>query len=574
MVETQQRTAKFRKKNNPCRLTFFLVLPFLIMIQFGSIITQFSTLETGKKLYAIANLGTTYSRKVKESTFRSFDLESNQYNVINLSAGELPGYTGWPRPERTLVSHFYIDDFDKHQSDRIEAGKKLSFKVRCNHQECSQGGAHFYLRAYGPAVITGVILDNKDGSYFISFYPHDPGTYTVEVVLAFSNTPEWNSFPPENKFGANVEPMYEGFLVPGFPRQIQVHPQLKKENTKVRKQICTLDQLTESNSYSAFRKGRWVVVDTIRSKSHRLATPNPNKITLSGYQAGHNSLGVTMDYEPNDCALLPMKSIFKDNKTEPNILDKCLLDIGIHTSKKVSIRLILIGDSVMLGEERFMKTVLNTEVAKNLKIEYLDTSKGLYFTLNSTIDKLEKIKQQNPKERRFIYFNTGLHDTDRMCATYTTISRNDMDVERGSFVCLEMYRKLMQKLVVYLGEYPAEFRVFRSTTAGWLRYGNFGFSWKPAGKQGFATSPNFVVKLNEIAFDVINSSGYPIDIIDGFWITLPRPDNTESSKLNKAGKHMVHPGVEVYTAMCKKWFTFFMRRMCSNILDDDYSDTY
>jgi hypothetical protein len=44
-------------------------------------------------------------------------------------------------------------------------------------------------------------------------------------------------------------------------------------------------------------------------------------------------------------------------------------------------------------------------------------------------------------------------------------------------------------------------------------------------------------------------------VVDGYWITLARPDNREVNIDNAIGKHMVHAGQEVLDAMTRVWLT-------------------
>lgn len=529
---------------------------------------------------SLSNIGTDSSINKSKTTenkdsFVSSDLYNNgvgrnKYKKLNLVAGELPGYTGWPRPLQTFAPLFRLDHYDTHVTHKVEVGNEWNFTLRCSEKQCSQGGALFYLRAYGPSVITGDVVDNLDGSYLMSFYPEDPGTYFVEVVLTFSKTPALNIFPPENKYGGpnSREPLYEGYLVPDFPLQIHVIPPTHISTNKADMKICTIDQMAETNINSALRKGRWVITESVRNKFYSHSTKELNEVSMIGYETGFNSIGIFMKYKYNDCELLTRAEIVKGHD-KLHLMDQCLQDKGIYNSerKKDSYQLLFIGDSVMRGEYTYMRQIMSTATNTNIKIQYISTIKGLYFCLETIRAELEKLRLTKPKQKRIILFNSGLHDADRMCSKEMSGSRKEMGIETDSFVCLDEYRKLLKKLVDYIGQYPADLKVFRSTTAGWMRYGNFGFAWKPLRNQGFVRSPNFVAKINEIAYDVIKTSGFQIDIIDGYWMTLPRPDNTEVSKENIAGKHMVHPGVEVYTTMCRKWFTFIMQYMCNNLLE-------
>jgi hypothetical protein len=124
----------------------------------------------------------------------------------SLYPGELPGYTGWPRPATTLAGSFEIVRPCKVNT---KVSTNWTCSVHCSHELCNQGGSLFYLRAYGPAIIPGLVADHLNGTYDFTFLPLDEGRYTVEVVLTFSHPPPFSVFPLE-KF---TEPLYEGYML-------------------------------------------------------------------------------------------------------------------------------------------------------------------------------------------------------------------------------------------------------------------------------------------------------------------------------------------------------------------------
>ena len=342
----------------------------------------------------------------------------NRYERLNLVAGELPGYTGWPRSEKTLVSHYHRQDDGQNNRNspiNIESGKRLSFNIQCELDECRDGGAHFYLRAYGPSVITGEVIDYENGSYTMSFYPVDPGMYTVEIVLSFCCTNDWRSFPPENKYGGNNELNYEGYLIHGFPQQVHVYP--SKQDDDSTKPICSIAQLVETNTNATnfLQKGRWAVSDLIRSGVHKLKSSSPNDISFEGFQEGTNSIGISMEYTWNDCSLLPLDFIVKKQNERKPILEQCLSNISNNKRKDDVLRVIFIGDSVMkLEEKNFVEKILKKTKSKNIKFRYISSNDGILLRNKDIIQELERLKKDKPNERRVIYFNSGLHDSGEL----------------------------------------------------------------------------------------------------------------------------------------------------------------
>eukprot|EP00978_Attheya_sp_CCMP212_P017561 scaffold46967_cov52-Attheya_sp.AAC.1 len=131
-----------------------------------------------------------------------------------------------------------------------------------------------------------------------------------------------------------------------------------------------------------------------------------------------------------------------------------------------------------------------------------------------------------------------------------------------------MYRAAVNDLVEFIQQFPAELRVFQSTSAGWLRYGNYGFAWPSTQLQPFPLSANFVSHFNDISFDVIKTIAPPanIFIMDAYWVSLPRPDHREVNANNDIGKHLVHPGPEVMSVLQRKWLMMILERLCDSRL--------
>jgi hypothetical protein len=75
---------------------------------------------------------------------------------------------------------------------------------------CNRGGSLFYLRAYGPAILPGLVTEM--GRTTLHFYLWMREAITIEVVLAFSHPPHY-SFPLETI----TDLVYEGYMLPGFP---------------------------------------------------------------------------------------------------------------------------------------------------------------------------------------------------------------------------------------------------------------------------------------------------------------------------------------------------------------------
>lgn len=80
--------------------------------------------------------------------------------------------------------------------------------------------------------------------------------------------------------------------------------------------------------------------------------------------------------------------------------------------------------------------------------------------------------------------------------------------------------------------------------------------------QGMARSPHLCQHFNTIVFDIIQKQSKNILIVDGYWLTLPRPDHTQTSEENEVGKHLVHPGFEVLSVFARRWFMLILWGLC------------
>lgn len=406
-----------------------------------------------------------------------FDWRStSEARLVTLVPGELPGYTGWARPGKTLAGHFKLVaplDIGKP----AVAGEVWEMTVQCFHGECSNGGSFFFVRAYGPSVIVGKVHDNKDGSYRIELLPKDSGPYTVEVVLTFSNPPSIGQFPiPSDE----SEPGYEGYLLPEFPLPLQVVAR-KKRTSQSNLPLCPLDHFLETSPVSAWEKARWVVTDKINHPYH---TDNPHheQVTYEGYQDSYNSLGIKMQYQYDRCQPLP--SMTPTDKNHPLI--NCANDKG-------SLNFIFIGDSNMrlqtaifekhflgIPEDHLFKSWYNKY---KIRATYFDISGGalrcnilggeknvtrFFETVKARVD--DTLEQP---ERYVIIFNTGMHDIHRLCShefekdRVSYLGATATDVTKG-FHCVQHYRLAVEGLAQEISNFPADLRVFQSTTAGTL----------------------------------------------------------------------------------------------------------
>ena len=498
-----------------------------------------------EKAQKTALLGTTVSVSSLSSTAHSFQL----------APGELPGYTGWARPEYTLAGRFQIVD---KSTFTATAGNDWYITLQC--LDCSAmidpaSSSWFYVRAYGPAILSGVVKPLGNGRYLIGIRPLDPGLYTVEVVLSFSAVPPTDSFPLPH---GEQAPFYEGYLLPEFPLQLKV----SGESPTLPSQLpyCTTKDLSETDVSAVEQIGRWRVVDSVRDADHQQRTPK-DSVQFWAYQQSVNSLGVRLRYERTDCRIMPAPS------AHHNLFQDCLAQ---HPSRKL--HFILIGDSTMRLQKDVLESWLGPQIASGLaKVTFHELYGGILRCERVSGPRSTDISSGpfEEHEQRSVLFNTGLHDIHRLCGKEWEEDRHSyLTEEELQASCTSLYKAALRALVASVRRIPADIYLFQTTTAAWPKYGNFGVAWDPSRGQALPLDVGFISRFNQIAAEYLKTNySNSIQIVDGYRITLPRPDNREIDRKAHIGKKLSHPGMEVTQTMVRIWSNVVLQTVCSSIFD-------
>jgi hypothetical protein len=115
----------------------------------------------------------------------------------------------------------------------------------------------------------------------------------------------------------------------------------------------------------------------------------------------------------------------------------------------------------------------------------------------------------------------------RSCGNATLLAVQRAD--RGADLdCVGLYTGLLQEVVDYVEQSGfTGTKIFRSTTAAWLKWGNFKVNWlQKRALQPFVNSWPPIVRWNELALGVFDrAEGW--HIIDGFQSSIGRPDHAE-----------------------------------------------
>ncbi|KAL7558057.1 hypothetical protein ACA910_009245 [Epithemia clementina (nom. ined.)] len=563
---------------------------------------------------------------------------------LSLAPGEMPGYTGWGRPEFTMAGYFeiltttnMINDDTKTARTTV-AGQPWEIFIQCRGHTLCSNHSWFYVRAYGPAVIAGRVeaVNDNDNlriatggpattsttmTYRVRLEPVDPGLYTVEVVVTFSNPPSIHSFPirrnsnrpqqstSQDESGYNL--FYEGYMIQGFPLLLQVLPPPTAKpivNGPNQLPICGVEDLTIADSNSGLsQQGRWIVTDMVRrghyKSSHTDNDDMVNHVSLANYQQSWNSIGVVMNYQYRHCRLLPLPT------QQLNPFRACSGSSGNSNRQQQQqqqqqplLHLVMIGDSVMrLQYDLFMERFAQGMLSSVLQVDFYEIYGGYFLTQLVKGPKLRPILSQQQQEQkplaktRVIFFNTGLHDIHRLCGSeYATERQTYLNDEMQELSCPSLYRlaivdlldSIQQSVVPSSGSQQQQtIAIFQTTTAGWPKYGNYGVNWDPRYGQPLPLDSSFVHEFNRIALDVIqpllvgrstsgtltttsknNSKGgknLQFHAVDAFWISLARPDNREIDEKSNIGKKLSHPGLEVLQNMVRIWSMLLLQLVCT-----------
>ena len=490
----------------------------------------------------------------------------------SIAPGELPGYTGWARPENTLARYFSIAR--PNHSMLYENRENFEFVVSVECTDCvtqsktaKPCASRFFLRAYGPSVVPGTIISSRPTgtngcSYSFEFSLYDPGVYTIEAVLTVSKPLPMEAFP---LYPNQEEPNYEGYLLPGFPMTTTVpsgetanDPPSLQHNANEESGLCQFEDLIETSPNSALEKARWKVTGRVNERDYWSKTMNSSLVSTLGYMTNVNSLGINMEYRyVNDCHLIQEESLLRRDR-RPVLVGGC-------QGPQEKLHIVYIGDSVMRVQKDTLEKLLKGIPSEKVEMTFLSLHGGYRknqvlgpANVTSFLQDLQT-KTTKPNENVVILFNTGLHDIHRLCGAEFRVERPTYlhEDRLTSFQCLDEYKLILQDFVNEIHKFPAALKVFQSTTAAWPKYGNYGIDWKQ-NAQGMVLVSDFCEAFNEIAFEVLN--GFPrIQIMDGYWITYARPDNRE---IGDTGKKLSHPGVEVLSAMTRKWVMLMMDKVC------------
>jgi hypothetical protein len=474
---------------------------------------------------------------------------SNQNNASapSLRLGELPGYTGWARPAQTVAGRIRLVSISSttenaalHWQATLEGGLE-------------GGGAQFYVRAYGPAVVTGTVMDYTNGTYVVSLPPLvDAGRYFVEVVLTYSFLP-----PAAVAAAMNDHFYYEGHLLPDFPQVIEHFADTTTSVANVKLPICQAHQLLDETSTeptrlpTALTRGRWVVTERIPWDKPPVSSEGNN--ILRQYMLGPQSLGVTMEYLWHSCRV-PTLEQFAD-ELWPACRDQA-------TGQDRLVRIIFIGDSNMrLQKELWDRMMVPSAWPSSVFIKIVN---GLVANKQALNFELQQLHNSTDHHRTdyFVLLNSGLHDIMQLCATTKNKQGRPPVNNNKNHTCLNTYQAELAELVDTIHHVIRPRRlVWQSTTAGWMKWGVYAANFPGDALQAWPQTPEMCRDWNQAAAAVMPN----VSVLDAYWLSLARPDHRDARERNALGKRLVHAGPQVYGALMRQWSLILQQELCPEL---------
>jgi len=455
------------------------------------------------------------------------DLSVTKLSPLNLHAGELPTYSGWPRPSSTVAYHFRIQDACPTS---LPSSSSVSWSCTIKCPSCAtnnMSSTWFYIRAYGPAIVAGHAQKVGVNEYKLSLPPLiDAGSYVIEAIVTFSNVPPMKSFPMKDA------PLYEGYTLHDFPKNLQVTEILNTTQEQLRP--CSLKQLFREPDTSRWR---------ITARNAYQSSFQQSSIYES-YIKGDGGSGYHAAYERSDCDI-PKIDVSKWKRGLKKLCEET------HCQKAVA-EIVLIGDSTMNQMFESIQTVFRD--IPLIRILFVSVWGGVIrcFRTGNKTDISSVFDASISSSRRVVLWNSGLHEIHRLCGFEFARDRASYLTEKElKQPCTEVYQKALEMLHNATQIIPSAMTVFSLTQASWPKYGTHAMNWSGLRGQHLPLDPGFVFEFNKIATAFAMAHNVSILQNGAYAMTLSRPDHRELSKKGGMGKKMAHPGVDVVSQLTK-----------------------
>ncbi len=361
----------------------------------------------------------------------------------------------------------------------------------------------------------------------------------LDVVVEFS------SIIIDNSLAFYKQPStYEGRPIPGSPFEVRVAPNSRHAAPQ---RTCTGAELGNA-------PGSWVLADVPKDREHS----NPVNFTTASFT-----------WAPDTCRLPDLKCMVA---ASTRAISTCL-------PADHAVIIYAIGDSVTRVQAQSLADILGERIEGEGETYTQRTQRTMFHVLfqatnNGMMSRMSDIKQSIDRLLQcqhkgactpVIHFNSGLHDLDKYCGNVGHQIAFRQDAGLGAdFDCITSYVSLLQEVIQYVAASGFQgVKVFRTTTAAWLKFGNSQVDWfhpDYRDEQVFISNWLSVVRFNELAVPLFKKAGW--HIIDGFQSSIGRPDHAEK----KQGGAMVHFDHEVPDAHNQQLLSIVLEELCPHVL--------
>ena len=400
-----------------------------------------------------------------------------------------------------------------------------------------------FVRAFGPAILTGTVVSVGSGALRISLLPSLAGVYSVQAIVTYSAPVPADLFPLSTH--QLPAPYYEGYMLRDFPLDLIVDSSSIEANAYAQSDPCKVEDLTFLAPDAALWKRAFWAVNTVNSHLP-FSIQHSRNVTLQGYQSGRHSLGFSASYRyGSGCALLDITSATATCAPQ---------------HKQQVIHVLMVGDSVMRLQYDYLVEHLDPQ---RFQISFVELYGGYWLCKRKTGPFITELLSYSAEAKdTVLLFNTGMHDIHRLCG-------HSFDEERPTYLnateltlpCTTVYRNALRDALGILQQIPAAVRLFQTTHAAWPKFGNYGIAWDPRHAQTLPLDSAICERFNAIAVEEVmhanaraNTAAEIYYMVDTYWMTLARPDNRETNAKMDIGKKLSHPGPEVVHYMVQVWW--------------------
>eukprot|EP00243_Klebsormidium_subtile_P009754 TRINITY_DN4972_c0_g1_i3.p1 TRINITY_DN4972_c0_g1~~TRINITY_DN4972_c0_g1_i3.p1 ORF type:complete len:411 (-),score=-4.49 TRINITY_DN4972_c0_g1_i3:280-1512(-) len=346
----------------------------------------------------------------------------------------------------------------------------------------------FYARLVGPSIVPGFTERLNRTVYILKYKVPLPGIYSMQIAVDYGAVPSIGD-QPDLHYLMDNDVYFEGKDIPGSPFKVLVQAFGSQGRASEDLPTCTGPSIGIG--------GHWAL-----KTNTSCATPVP-------------FVQATYIWQPTNCKLPDWDCLHSTAA-----LGRC------YNTKRLKI--FFIGDSLMRIQWHQFKSAYGFKPPFLDGTEFYDISDGLALRLSDASRAIDAaVAYQNSIGNASIWFNSGLHDMAKYCASSFRTWRVSKGLEE-KYNCTQLYIKTMKAFIeiVEKSNFHGS-KIFRLTPASAMRYGNTQIRWANflRSEQSFITSRYVVQHFNEHVVSLFEQAGWLL--VDAYENTLSRPERAE-----------------------------------------------